>query len=38
MSRILFSNAMLSNWQVWAWLEEVDRAEAGRCHQAGCHH
>ena len=38
MSHVLFSNAMLSNSQVWSWLEEVDRAEAERCRQSGCRH
>ena len=36
MSHTLFRHSMLCNAEVWAWLREVDEAEAARCRAAGC--
>ena len=38
MSHNLFHHSMLCNALVWAWLHEVDEAEAARCREAGCGH
>ncbi len=38
MSHTLFRHSMLCNAEVWAWLREVDEAEAARCRAAGCVH
>ena len=38
MSHTLFRHSMLRNAVVWAWLREVDEAEAARCREAGCGH
>ena len=38
MSHTLFHHSMLCNALVWAWLHEVDEAEAARCREAGCGH
>ena len=38
MSHTLFQHSMLCNALVWAWLHEVDEAEAARCREAGCRH
>ena len=38
MSHTLFLNSMLCNVRVWAWLHEVDKAEAAHCRDAGCRH
>ena len=36
MSHTLFGHASFSNARVWAFLKEVDAAEAQRCRSAGC--
>ena len=36
MSHVLFRNAMFCNARAWAWLLEVDEAEARRCREKGC--
>jgi len=36
MSHKLFRHSMLSNARVWAFLEDVDAAEAEACREAGC--
>ncbi len=38
MSHTLFQHSMLCNAPVWAWLHDVDEAEAARCREAGCRH
>ena len=38
MSHTLFQHSMLCNALVWAWLHDVDEAEAARCREAGCRH
>ena len=38
MSHNLFRHSMLCNAPVWAWLHDVDEAEAARCREAGCRH
>ena len=36
MSHKLFRHSMLSNGRVWAFLKQVDAAEAEACRAAGC--
>ena len=38
MSQTLFRHSMLCNAVVWAWLHDVDEAEAARDGVAGCRH
>ena len=36
MSHRLFFDSIFSNARVWAFLKQVDEAEAARCRSAGC--
>ena len=38
MSHRLFLDSIFSNARVWAFLKQVDEAEAARCRSAGCTH